>query len=324
MVRGAPGGGTTAGGGTLSAQAESASAAMNEEKRTARWYRVHRTRLRIRSTATATTMMAPVAISCTQLCTPTKLQPVRMTAMSIAPTIDPAMVPSPPESDAPPMTTAAMTSSSRPIESVGSPTVSVENSRTPASPASAPAMRVDEDLHARDVDAADERRGLVAADGVHVAAEARVAKDDARRATATATASHTPGGTSGQPADGASSASRPRGSQSIFCSFARPFAAPRRMLIAPSVTMNGAMRRRATSAPHATPLAVAAPTPASTASERAVSRLQGRRDDDRREGDRRADGEIDPAADDDEGHPDRGDRRRPSSAAPSSRGSTRA
>ena len=41
--------------------------------------------------------------------------------MSIAPTMEPATVPSPPESDAPPMTTAAMTSSSSPTESVGSP-----------------------------------------------------------------------------------------------------------------------------------------------------------------------------------------------------------
>ena len=45
----------------------------------------------------------------------------------------------PSDRDPPPITTAAMTSSSRPTESVGSPTVSVEYSSTSARPVSTPA-----------------------------------------------------------------------------------------------------------------------------------------------------------------------------------------
>src|SRR5262249_6432876 len=93
-----------------------------------------------RSSATAVTIIAPVTISCTQFGNPTCVQPVRMTVMRKAPINDPAIVPSPPDSDPPQITTAAITSSSSPTESVGSPTVSVLNSRIPASPASAPAI----------------------------------------------------------------------------------------------------------------------------------------------------------------------------------------
>ena len=72
----------------------------------------------------------------TQLGMPMWTAPVRITVMRSAPKTEPRMLPSPPASGAPPMTTAAMTSSSRPTESVGSPTVSVENSITPATPTS--------------------------------------------------------------------------------------------------------------------------------------------------------------------------------------------
>ena len=50
-------------------------------------------------------MMAPVTICCTQFGTPTCVHPVLMTVMRKAPIIDPAMVPSPPESEPPPITT---------------------------------------------------------------------------------------------------------------------------------------------------------------------------------------------------------------------------
>ena len=57
--------------------------------------------------------------------------------ISIAPASDPRIEPSPPDSVPPPMTTAAMTSSSSPLATVGPPTVSRENCIRPAMPASA-------------------------------------------------------------------------------------------------------------------------------------------------------------------------------------------
>src|SRR5438552_920100 len=74
--------------------------------------------------------------------------------MMVAPTRVPATVPRPPKRLPPPMMTAAITSSSRPTATVGSPTDSFENCRTPPAPANAAhgAQRDDEghDAQARD------------------------------------------------------------------------------------------------------------------------------------------------------------------------------
>ena len=83
------------------------------------------------------TMMPPVTICCTQFGRPCCEQPIWMTAMIAAPATVPTTVPLPPSRLPPPMITAAMTSSSRPTATVGSPTDSFENCSTPASPASA-------------------------------------------------------------------------------------------------------------------------------------------------------------------------------------------
>ena len=77
-------------------------------------------RRRTRSSATAATMIAPVMISCTQLSTPSLAQPLSITVISKAPASVPTIEPSPPDRLAPPITTAAMTSSSRPCAVVGS------------------------------------------------------------------------------------------------------------------------------------------------------------------------------------------------------------
>src|SRR3982751_5990017 len=93
---------------------------------------------RKRSSATAATMIPPVTICCTQLGSPFCVQPVWITVMIAAPMIVPSTVPRPPVRLPPPMMTAAMTSSSRPTATVGSPTESFENCSRPAMPASAP------------------------------------------------------------------------------------------------------------------------------------------------------------------------------------------
>src|SRR5206468_11802565 len=90
-----------------------------------------------RSNATAPTMMVPVTICCTQFGNPCCEQPIWITAMIAAPASVPTTLPLPPRRLPPPMITAAMTSSSRPTATVGSPTDSLENSITPASPARA-------------------------------------------------------------------------------------------------------------------------------------------------------------------------------------------
>jgi hypothetical protein len=59
--------------------------------------------------------------------------------MMVAPTIEPRIVPTPPLSDPPPMTTAAMTSSSVPMATVGSPWRSRDICITPDRPTSRPA-----------------------------------------------------------------------------------------------------------------------------------------------------------------------------------------
>src|SRR5206468_9361489 len=59
----------------------------------------------------------------------------------------PATVPRPPKRLPPPMMTAAITSSSRPTATVGSPTDSFENCRTPPAPANAAAAAYTATLH---------------------------------------------------------------------------------------------------------------------------------------------------------------------------------
>ncbi len=119
--------------------------------------------------------MPPVTICWTQFGQPFCGQPIWMTAMMAAPIIVPSTVPRPPARLPPPMITAAMTSSSRPTATVGSPTESFENCSTPGH-ADQRADRVDDDLRPRDRHAAQPRRALVRADGEHVPAEARVAQ----------------------------------------------------------------------------------------------------------------------------------------------------
>src|SRR5437867_9516886 len=80
------------------------------------------TRCRNRSSATAKTMMPPVTISWTQLARSSFVQPLLMVVMIIAPTRLPKIEPCPPARLAPPITTAAMASSSYPVAVVGSPT----------------------------------------------------------------------------------------------------------------------------------------------------------------------------------------------------------
>src|SRR6185503_11206612 len=92
---------------------------------------------RTRSSVTAATMMPPVTICWTQLASPFCEHPIWMTVMIAAPMIVPATVPRPPDRLPPPMMTAAITSSSRPMATVGSPTDSFENCSSPAMPASA-------------------------------------------------------------------------------------------------------------------------------------------------------------------------------------------
>src|SRR5262249_13790809 len=91
-------------------------------------------RWRKRSRATAMTMMAPVPISWTQWGQPIWEQPDWRTCMIRAPISEPRTEPSPPARLPPPMTTAAMTLSSRPVAPVGSPTVRRENCIRPARP----------------------------------------------------------------------------------------------------------------------------------------------------------------------------------------------
>src|SRR5262249_23704800 len=93
-----------------------------------------------RSSATANTMIAPVTICCTQFGSPCCEQPIWMMAMIAAPAIVPTTLPLPPRRLPPPMMTAAITWSSSPWATVGSPTDSFENAIRPARAASAPAI----------------------------------------------------------------------------------------------------------------------------------------------------------------------------------------
>ena len=65
----------------------------------------------------------PVAISCTQLESPTLVQPLATVVIIKAPTKVPKIEPCPPFKLAPPITTAAIMSNSVPLVVVGSPSV---------------------------------------------------------------------------------------------------------------------------------------------------------------------------------------------------------
>src|SRR3954468_6755300 len=76
---------------------------------------------RSRSSATAPTMIEPVTICWTPLGAPSGEQPVGIPAMIAAPAIVPTPPPLPPDRLPPPMITAAITSSSSPIDTLGGP-----------------------------------------------------------------------------------------------------------------------------------------------------------------------------------------------------------
>ena len=84
-------------------------------------------------------MTRPMMISCMYVGQPLWLEPLRNTAMMSAPIIEPRMLPLPPFKLAPPITTAAITSSSRPIATEGSPCVSRESCISPPRPKNNPA-----------------------------------------------------------------------------------------------------------------------------------------------------------------------------------------
>ena len=79
-------------------------------------------------------------ISWIQFATPKASQPLRKNAMMSAPMSDPKADPSPPLKLPPPITTAAITSSSVPMAVVGSPTVSRQYCITPAKPPQPPGV----------------------------------------------------------------------------------------------------------------------------------------------------------------------------------------
>ena len=91
------------------------------------------------SNPTARMMTNPIRISCINVGNPIWLEPLRRTAMISAPIIEPRMLPVPPFRLAPPMTTAAMISSSNPMAMVRSPWVSRDNCKIPARPKNKPA-----------------------------------------------------------------------------------------------------------------------------------------------------------------------------------------
>jgi len=67
------------------------------------------------------------------------LTPLPRTARISTPSNEPATVPTPPVSAAPPITTAAMTYSSIPSAALGSPLPPWANNKTPAQPVTKPA-----------------------------------------------------------------------------------------------------------------------------------------------------------------------------------------
>jgi hypothetical protein len=92
------------------------------------------------SMATTAMIKRPMTIRWMNGETPMRLQPFSSTAISSAPIVAPAIVPRPPVSEAPPITTAAMTRSSYSWPPAGLPERIRAESIIPASPAQAPEM----------------------------------------------------------------------------------------------------------------------------------------------------------------------------------------
>ena len=114
----------------------------------------------------------------------------------------PRTVPSPPLKLPPPMTTAAITWSSRPSAQVGSPIPPSWSELKHAGQARRQAAeRVDDDLDERHVDPAQPRRGLVRADRVDVTAQQAVAQDQRHQDAQKEQHPH-PGATSSQRGSG--------------------------------------------------------------------------------------------------------------------------
>ena len=158
------------------------------------------------------------------------------------------------------------------MATVGSPTDSFENVRTPASARQRAGERVDRNLGARDAHAAQARRPLARADGEQVAAEARVCAGVNATATASAAVSQMPDGTS---SPRPFCAVRSRSFSHVAGASSRrspdsPLAAPRTSSIVPSVTMNGTTRSCVTSTPFSAPQAAPAATRTKRRDERAA------------------------------------------------------
>ena len=188
-------------------------------------------------------MMVPVTICCTQFGSPCCEHPIWMTDMIAAPAMVPTTLPRPPSRLPPPMITAAITSSSRPTATVGSPTDNFENSITPASAASAAESVYTANLH-QSIRTPHNRAVRSLDPMANRCRPNRVYRSVSAMAIASAAAI--------QMADGSS---RPRPSRTVLTrsfshvigasirrSSASPFAAPRTSSIVPSVTMNGTTR----------------------------------------------------------------------------------
>src|SRR6478672_8797775 len=91
-----------------------------------------------RSTATVTTITIPLTTNCQSGDTPSKPKPLFKTPIIKQPRTVPQMEPRPPESDVPPITTAAIELSSSPIPTLGSAASSRAARSRPPTPASAP------------------------------------------------------------------------------------------------------------------------------------------------------------------------------------------
>ena len=89
--------------------------------------------------ATAATTMTPKAMYCVGFRNPSSVPPLAMTPIVTVPASVPSTVPRPPLKLPPPMTTAAINLSSKPVPAVGFPELSREKKQTAAMPKSNPA-----------------------------------------------------------------------------------------------------------------------------------------------------------------------------------------
>src|SRR5262245_43909915 len=92
------------------------------------------------SNNTASKMIAPLAISCQNAGTPRRSRALLITPINNAPINAPHGVPTPPNSDAPPITAAAIAFSSYNRPASGPPDRSCPTRSTPARPAHSPEM----------------------------------------------------------------------------------------------------------------------------------------------------------------------------------------